>query len=168
MTDGIYFPKLNEKNIKIVAKLYEENEGFFEQEGCPYSPETIKIFKMKDAAPDFDKTAIEFVEALEHDGEKLSEMDVDQVISEVDGLWAQLKQQGNDMQTSDNASERNTYFRLSVTLLEKVMALKEKAFNQKKMFAFTHAVLTVMEEEMSPDQRTAVMTKLRSVLDDPE
>ncbi len=152
-----YFPALNEKNMKVVAQLYSEDSEYFDDPICPYSEETKDIFKAANPASDyFDVDGGELI--------NISEFDEDRLLKEVGALWGLLQDQ-KDMAKSETASERNTYFRMSTALLEKVVSLREKCMNLKKMHEFSDAVLEAMDEYLDAEQRTAVMEKLKKILE---
>lgn len=157
MTDKI-FPELNEKNMHVVAQLYDDDPHYFEHINCPYSEEVINIFKAGNPSNDY-------FDAEDMEGMDISEFDEGRLIKEISILWGQLKSQGETMSKSETASERNTYFRMSTALLEKIVALRERCMNLKKMHDFTDAVLAVMEDKLDAEQRTAVMEELNKILE---
>ena len=150
----VFYPPLDEKNLKIVGQLYADNKNFFDNPECPYSKETIELFKGGSKAADFDN--LENVEALSDD----------EIEREVTNLWRELKDQSNEMRTSENSSDKNTYFRMATALLEKLINLREKIMNQKKMHEFTAAVLRVLEEELDKDSRNRVLEELGKLLEE--
>lgn len=81
--------------------------------------------------------------------------------AEADRLYQELREYG---ETVKDPAERNTYFRLSTTLMEKLLNIKERATNVAMVKQFTETVLQIMEDELSPDQRTSIMRRLRDLM----
>lgn len=156
---SIFFPELNEKNIRLVKRLYSEDPTFFEQPNCPYSTDIIEIFTKES-------------EVLDIGGVTVGDLDFDAMtnedylLAEVSALYKQLKDQGDKMANSDTASEKNTYFKLSAALLERLISMKERVINIKKMNEFTNQVLKIMEDTLDPDQKTTVMKRLRVIVEE--
>lgn len=81
------------------------------------------------------------------------------VMAEVEALFTDLKAERQLFSTKD-ASEKMAYFRISTALLEKLVALKERASNVRQIGKFYSEVLAVMEEVMTPGQVGAVRSRL--------
>jgi len=150
-----FYPEIDEKNLKLIQKLQSEDATYLQDDQCPYSEDIKKLFMIADSTSDFDIQDID-IEGLDTD---------DGMLAEVMTLYAHLKQFGTEMRNSDTASEKNTYFKLSATLLEKLIVMRERVINIQKMQVFQDTVLQIMEDELDPTQRTAVMNKLKKAVD---
>ena len=147
-----YYPPLNEDDIKLVKQLFDENNSFFDDPDCPYSDEVKSLFTITDVMGDFDENF------------DLDLMNSDEyVMKEINSLYSHLQKYGQTMRESDTASEKNTYFKLSTTLLEKIISMKERVSNIKQVTEFTETVLQILEDEVSVDDRTRVIERLRNV-----
>lgn len=149
---GRHYPELNNNNIKLVKQLFEEDKTFFDDPDCPYSDEVKSIFRLSDIENDFDKNFdVDIMDSEEH------------IMKEINALYNHLQKFGANMRDSDTASEKNTYFKLSTTLLEKIISMKERVTNISKVNEFTETVLQILEEEVNVDDRTKVIERLRNV-----
>lgn len=157
MSSDRHYPELNESNLEIVAKIYEADVGYFDDPECPYSKSTKDIFKGKRKYADFDS---------HNPPDQLP--DSDDLITQINYLSQELKDYGASISgnVESTASDKNTYFRLSVTLLDKLIELKEKTVKIKEYEVFSSAVLDAMERDMTPDQRQVIMTRLQELVED--
>jgi hypothetical protein len=91
---------------------------------------------------------------------------------EGEGKWARLERESSDLFKSltdtgkelaagDNA-EKMAYFRTATSLLEKIVGIQERTANLRAISRFHDTVLAVMEDILTPDQRTAVMERLKA------
>lgn len=151
-----FYPKIDEKNIKLVKKLVIQNPSYLDHADCPYSDEIKSLFRLLNPIYDFDDTNMD-LDKLTNDEEMLRE---------IKSLYTHLKGFGESMRTSDTASEKNTYFKLSASLLEKLILMRERVVNIQKMEVFSDTVIQIMQDELSPDERTRIITRLRKVLDE--
>ena len=147
-----YYPEFNEKNIKAIQQLYDQNTSYFDHPDCPYSEQVKQLFKIK-ANSDFDNP--EIYDMLSSD---------EYLIKEINSLYGHLQTFGENMRNSDNAAEKNTYFKLSAALLEKLISMRERTLNFTKMAEFTETVLQIMEDELDVDTRSRVLERLNATL----
>jgi hypothetical protein len=92
-----------------------------------------------------------------------------------EGKWSRLERESNNLfklltdfsKTLNNkdSSETMAYFRTATSLMEKIISLQERTANLKQVSKFHDAVLLIMEDVMSPDQRTQVMDRLKSAME---
>lgn len=146
----LFYPTINERDLHLIARIYTANPHYFDVPECPYSEATKEIFKGTSQYRDFDTHKTTEIPAT------------DSLIAQINILSHQLQEYGNSINLGDNvsASDRNTYFRLSVALLEKLIEIKEKVTKIKEYEVFTAAVMDIMDKLLSPDQRNVMMAKL--------
>lgn len=147
-----FYPALPTQLLKQVMDLYENNPEYFSDPECPYDQRIKDLFTCTNPVNDFDSHA--------HVSKPMGETDLQQEIAD---LYEGLKTYGETAKTSDNASDRNTYFRLSVGLLEKIVELKERLIYIQNVNTFIETVLDAMGDILNPDQRnefTARVSKL--------
>jgi hypothetical protein len=147
-----FFPQISEEELwkfQVVKRQLEADPAYFEDPSCPYGGEVRRFF-----------TGIRDRQESQQPGEEVDETTLE---DEANRLYRELKDYGNKLDPEDT-SEHNTYFRLSVSLLEKIISLKERAAGVKKVNEFTRTVLNIMEDELSPDQRTAITQRLRDLI----
>ena len=150
MTDKFY-PDIPEGAIwalGIIKQHMCENPKYLSDPDCPYDEDVLKFFATSAVSPG-------------EEGETPPE--VTNLEGEASRLYSELKTFGTALSTGD-AAEKNTYFRLSVSLLEKLIDLKERAVGLKQVTEFTNTVLSIMEDELTPDIRTKIVHRLKSIL----
>ena len=150
-----FYPKIDEENVKLILQLIEQEADYLSSHACPYSDMVKNLFKPNGSMGAFNMTELDIEELSSEDG----------MLTEIMTIYGHLKQFGESMRSSDTASEKNTYFKLSATLLEKLINMKEKVINIQKMSAFSDTVLQIMEDELEPDTRTRIIEKLKKALD---
>lgn len=160
MSQEHFYPVIADKqrDFVLIGRLYEANPGYFSDPKCPYPQDIKDIFQKKAKYHDFDS----------HDKNKVPETDT--LMAQINTLNSELKSYGQSINEDEttSASDRNTYFRLSVTLLEKLIDMKERIAKIAEVEIFITAVLDVMDKELSPDQRAAIMSRLESLVKMPE
>lgn len=137
-----YYPPIDEGKILVAVRLASEDATYLSNPNCPYSD------KLKDVLG-----GVRDAEDVRTDG----------LVAEIRELRKQLKDRGDKLDGAE-ASEVNTYFRLSAVLIEKLITLEEKAAGIHQVKAFTEAVMRVMEDVLDADQRGTVLDHLRSTL----
>ena len=149
MSDGYFYPPINEHHIIQISKLYELNPDYFSNKDCPYPKEVIEVFTGTAKYHDFDSHAPESTET-------------DSILSQIQQLSKQLKEYGRGIldDEGNSSTDRNTYFRLSVALMEKLVDIREKITNIKEYEMFISEVLDIMDSELDADQRSRVLERL--------
>lgn len=144
-------------SIRIIAQLQAENPSYLDHPACPYDPDVIDALKQILAVgASLNKASNEGTED-EIDLENIDlEAEAARIYKELRGFKANL--------ASDDKSELNTYFRLSTTLMEKLLDIKEKAVSQKQAEEFIEVVLAVMEDELDPDTRERILKRLNATI----
>ena len=146
-----YYPAVDEETILMIRRLSASDPDYFTDPDCPYSPELIASLGGKAGEGELPAVPAGFT------------LNLDNIDGELDRLYNQLRQFGESLERAD-AAEKNTYFRLSVTLLEKMTELKERAVGVRQTKEFTDTVLRIMEDQLTPDQRTKIMHQLEATL----
>ena len=85
------------------------------------------------------------------------------VAVETTRIFDELKTYGDRVQAYGEASELNTYFRVSANLLERLLDCQERAAKLKEYKEFTDVVIETMEDYLTPDQRNAFMDRLKKI-----
>lgn len=154
MADDLYYPVLDPKTIKaltVVRQLVAEHPSYWLS--SPYSSEVQTIlesfFKAKPSAPDTPPNL---------DDDEREEWEF--LASESKTLYMGLKNAGIGLE----GNELMSYYKTSAGLLEKLLSFQERANNLKQISDFYQVVLSVMEEVLNADQRTAVMEKLKEAM----
>lgn len=158
-----HYPEFTEHaewTVNMIFKLALEDSTYLTDKECPYSDETKALilravkFKVDTGQPPPPQVPSRPVTEDLID----SSLDIDLYT-----VFEELKAYGKTIGSSDQ-TERMAYFRTATSLLERLVGARERALGIKQVRDFQNSVLTIMEEVMSPDQRTSVMDRLRSVL----
>lgn len=146
--DSPVYPEINEKALILMAKIAENNKNYFDHPACPYSKEIKDILKGNAVYHDFDGV----VDVELPSGEDL--------LSQISSLQKEIQRYGNNIDPDDSAG-MNTYFRLSASLIEKLLALKQKAVDIDQFEKFTNFVIDILDRYLTVDSREVIMDKLR-------
>jgi len=156
-----HYPDLGEKAewaLGIIATLGTENADYFLHQDCPYEGRTLVLLQAMCQTP---KDAPAAPATVVTDDEVAS---IDTTIEQdLLAVLKDLKHYGATLTNADQ-TEKMSYFRTVTSLLEKLTMLRERAVGVKQVKEFEGAVLGVMEEVLTPEQRTQVMDGLRSIL----
>jgi hypothetical protein len=146
-----YFPPLSNDALWAFSVIFEHllsDPEYLEHEECPYPRDfREKLSKIKA------KTTISEAE--------IEEIDLE---SEAHTLFLELRE-SKDHLTSDDNAERMSYFRTATSLLDKLIGMRERANNIKRVSAFYSSVLGVMEEVLEPAQVTVVRNRLKDFVE---
>lgn len=142
-------PQLDEKMIwtlGVIARGLAGDPSYLE--GSDYPAEIQAMLKPRFIDRPFVASDID-VEALD-------------VPSEIEKLFRDLKETREGFATNDS-SEKIAYFRIAVSLLEKLVNLNERANNVRRIGNFHNTVLAVLTEFLEPTVITKVRTRLLEV-----
>jgi hypothetical protein len=145
-----FYPPINEQSLsplKVARRLALEDPSYLKDVACPYGPEVR-----------------EFLQSAEEKEKPTKNTEPVDTLAEVEGLYQSIKDYGSKVLAGSDASDKNTYFRVSSSLLERLVTLKERAVGAKNVAEFTSAVLDILEDELTADQRTAILAKLKRIL----
>lgn len=148
MTD---LPQIDEDalfHLKVLKDLAEED------------PENIKN---TDELPDWLKSMLVPVKSASEIESTVDVENIDEMNEKVSKLIKDLEAFRQNLGFEDT-KELNTYFRVTTSLLEKLMDLKERAENVKKISQFKKTMLTIMDDEMDKDARKRALDRLREVV----
>lgn len=154
MTDkDRFYPKLDEKMMSVVAKIYENDANYFQDPKCPYDQTTKDIYQKRSKYSDFDS----------HNNTELKSSD--SLLEEINLLASQLKQYWQEIQSGQGTTpaDKNTYFRLATTLLEKMIDMKERITNIKEFEAFITLTLDIIDKELDMEQRNRVLDRYKNI-----
>lgn len=155
-----YFPPLDSKTLwglNIIAQQIAEDPDYLA--GSPYLSSDLEVINkmVGNLAVAAEKTTAAAV--TEDAGlDKWQKLE-----KESNYLFQQLKEFGDTVKAGDVA-ERMSYFRTATSLMEKLVNLQERALGLKQMSVFQSTVMEILDTLCTADQRTEVMTRLRSIL----
>lgn len=148
------------RHIRTVQKLYEIHPTYFME--SPYPGEVEDFFNNLKG-----KNKAQKSQAF-NDAASILDMSSDNkwdnLAKEALKLYGQLQEVQFD---AESPTEKISYFKTVSNLLEKLVSLQERALGLKSVHEFHKAVMNVMEEVLTPTQRTDVMEKLQTVITNP-
>jgi hypothetical protein len=147
-----FYPPINEQSVaplKIARRLALEDPDYLKDVSCPYGLELRDFLT--------GSTAV----SGEEGAGKAEPLDS---VAEIEEIYRSIKDYGVKVKSGSDPSDKNTYFRIASSLLEKLITLKERAVGVKNTAEFTAAVLDILEEQLSADARSAVITRLKRIL----
>lgn len=154
-----FYPPINPQNLRQVRELVKAHkQDYLDNPDCPYPDDLkllfAKLFDVQTASGQNsnDKNSAPFTEEDLSDSEFLDK--------ELNKLYAELKEFGKKLDIDSTASERNTYFKLSTTLIEKVISSKEKLNHIKEVEFFMDTVLEAMDDILNSDQREKFLDRI--------
>jgi hypothetical protein len=138
--------ELSDEFLTTLWKLTKEDPKNFTTEGL-YPEWVCTIFRKRPPAPS-PKPAREWSGDLEQD---------------INELIEQVKNMAHSLDEIEDVGDKMSYFRVRVALAEKLVALKEKIWNQKNMGIFQKKVLEVFEKVLTQEQKDRFMTQLHGI-----
>lgn len=143
---SFFYPELDTstlKNVEIVRQLVQKHPSYFLESPYGSEAETLLTKWFKRARSDTD-------------GGVEAERSFDGLIAELEFIFSDLK----TARPPDSSEEKIAYIKTSTLVLERIVGLQERAFNVKQVSDFQRAVMQIMDEVMTPTQRTVIMDKM--------
>lgn len=151
-----YYPPINEKNLVVLIKLAKQHSDYFTSEDCPYGSAVAQLDF--NSPPNTPSTFGDF-ELPEEDIGDLS--DTSNLLAETQRLYRELQFMGKDMNKNTSSAERNTYFKLSATLLDKLIDMQERVVTVAGLARMQELMLQIMADEVTVDNRNNILDRLR-------
>lgn len=158
MADDYYYPDEDHlPTLLVVLNSIREYPDYLGK-NCPYSPgmqaELLSVMKNHSTTEDSAPTEA----YLGHYTDKWTAADRERL-----SLYDTLRQLLDDY-SEDDTSERLQTVKTMATVLDKLTEVGERSKWMRQLADFRRCVLEIMETVLTPDQRTEVMTKLRTQL----
>lgn len=148
-----FYPRLDEGALRTIIKLSKTDPEYFTDRQCPYSSEIKELFGANTSTAT-GKATVSFEEI------DFESMDGESLLVEINRVYNELKAAGVNISSAES-TEKNTYFRLSVSMLREVVQIKEKVTNMVNISKFTEIVLQAMEEILDTEQRNMFLERLK-------
>jgi hypothetical protein len=156
-----HYPTINESQLwpfNLVRQHLMEDPTYLDGPECPY-PGEVKRFLSLLVPPKTKSLDALNAEAGDLGTAEGDELDLEK---ELKRLLNEIREYGRKLGL-DESAEKATYFRISTALMEKLVALLEKAHGAKRQQEFEAFILKFLEDECSPDVRTRLMDRLSEV-----
>lgn len=172
-----FYPEFNEDNLdwalSLIVQHMMDDEMYLEGDEHPYSAKFVTAMTaLRDHVPQYiyDRIRDEFEDetklkrAFREIDEKLERKPVEEMSIEeqLDMLYRDLIDQRDRLGDATSA-EKMAYFRTATSLLERILGLKERAAGLRRIKQFQDIVIKLMDDVLTPDQRTKFMDELRAV-----
>jgi len=156
-----YYPPVDAATLRMLPVILKQLEihgvDAYLQE-APWPAEALGVLKeitrWKEVAENLKKG----VEPEDIDDLEDLEAAVD-VERELATVYKKLRRFGNTL-SSEQVSEKVSFFRITTALLTKLVDQMEKASNINQYAAFRQAVMKILGDVMTPDQRNEFLTRL--------
>jgi hypothetical protein len=162
MTDEPFYPPIQDALVlplKVAVKHARDNSAYLDNPNCPYPP------KLKDFIRELTGVAGTGGEAGRDDTTTFLDPTVDKfeaMMKELDRLYTDLKAFRSTLGGME-PNEKATFFKTTMSLLEKIASLQERIYNMKEMADFQKTVITVMEG-LEPELRNEIIGGLNGYL----
>lgn len=165
----LYYPPIDEPTIRMLPLLATQLKGEGATnylQGSPYKPEICEILRQHLAERlGGDSGAPGPANPLAGGGTEADLAYVEQLLAsggverELAMLYAKLNRFGDGL-TLEDTTEMASYFRVSTSLMTKIVDLQEKASGISQFVAFKNRVMGLLSDVMSVDQRNVFMETL--------
>ena len=166
-----YYPPVDAATLRMIPVLMTQLEthgvAYLQEAPWPVEASTIltQILRWKSGqgAPEGSGEAPMDLDGLE---EQVGDLDVSEELTRV---YKKLRRFG-DRLNADQVSEQVAFFRITTSLLTKLVEQMEKASNVTQYTAFRQAVMKILGDVMSADQRNEFLARLSQQfgVEDPE
>lgn len=156
------FPALPEGltlKLRAIEQFLEFDPAYLADPDCPY-PDDLRIFlrrmvtPVRDGRPDL--TEAVFTPGMTEDEQG------DSLLAEIQNAINSMKRLQRDIDSSDEVSDRLAFLKNYGSLLDRFLALKEKANGMKQMYEFQRVVIQVMEQVLDKDGRLDFKERLKA------
>ena len=158
MADDYYYPDEDHlPTLMVVLNSIREYPDYLGKK-CPYSAGMQAELMSVMRNPSTTQDSVSAEPYLGHYTDKWTAVERERT-----SLYDTLRQLLEEY-TDEDTSERLQTVKTMATVLDKLTEVGERSKWMRKLAEYDRAVLEVMENVLTPDQRTDVMTRLRSIL----
>lgn len=150
------YPSITEASLtpfRAVEIQLHSNPGFLDDPACPYPPSTKAMLRRLTGAEPAAATGTDLTDPAEA---KLDE--------EIANLFRTVKRD-SDTYTGSDMKDKMSFLKTATDLLSRLIDLQSKRFNIRNMARAQRAFVEVLEEFMTPAQRTEIISKLEGYID---
>lgn len=163
-----YYPPIDEATIRmlpVLAKQIQADGSVNYLQGSPYKPEICEILRqhlLEKNGPGGSGSAGPTNPLAGNGGSEEDLAYVEKLLAsggverELASLYGKLSRFGDGL-TAEDTSEMASFFRVSTSLMTKIVELQEKASGISQFIAFKNRVMGLLSDVMSVDQRNIFM-----------
>lgn len=173
-----YYPPVDLATLRmlpILLRQIEERGAAAFLEGSPYPEDAREILK-KILEPAVNREPVAAPSGVNPSEEEITEalqlLEGDNIERELALLYSKLRAFGATLEgrtggedgggQKAKASDKSSYFRTTVSLMSKIVELREKASNVNQWLTFKNRVMGLLSSVMTPDQRNAFLEALEA------
>ena len=152
-----YYPEVDSSwllPLRLVFESIQADPLWLERADCPYDKDTVESLRGLWAKVRTRSEAVIPKSDIASADDKWTQLSI-----ELLSMFDDLKNFSTDIAV-DDVKEKMAYFRTATALLDKITGLAERIHNVKTVSDFRGKVLSVFDEILNPEQRTAAMEKL--------
>lgn len=161
MNQEFFFPVIDWPKLLLAISLYKQNgDSYLNHPNCTYPPELKELIRGK--VSDNPRTNVEVASDKEA---KLPTSD--ELLNNLSSLASLLEEFGQTIKNNSQditPAERNTYFRVSIGLIEKLVSMREKVSKVKEYENFTRQVVEIFDKHLTKDQRSVIIGQLKEYM----
>lgn len=146
----MFYPSLTDSQVTaltVISKSLQADATYLDRPECPYSSEIKAFFRTKSAAP-----VATFV--ISDDDESLDQQ-IKDLLNELNSFNTHLG--------PDDVSEKMSFFRTKTALLEKLVTMRERILDLKKISVFRNTILEFLDEICTKDQIDELRARLEEL-----
>ena len=145
-----YYPPSPVVVLRVIRDSVKSNPHYLDD--SPYTDEELDF--LKDVLLGDGKTDTQY---LSQSGDLWKDL-----ITETSNIYNSLRQLGDTLKNTKDVKDRMAYFRTATALLDKIIGMRERAHGIRDISIFQAAVMEVIEDVLTADQRIKVMSDLKA------
>ncbi|WOF44351.1 hypothetical protein KNJ79_05310 [Sphingopyxis indica] len=174
MTD-IAYPTLRIgvlRSLQSLKKHYLADQEIFDRPDCPYDIDVRNVLK---EILQIEERVVEVEKRIVNDGSPerrkkapgLAEEDQEKIAAELAELLEQLKgMEEGEGENELDPSARLAVFKLKTTIIEKIINLRERVLNIKRIAQFEAVVISILDDLVQEDDREVFLERIAPYRED--
>lgn len=162
------FPQINlsmVEKLRAVQMSLAKDPQYLRRRDCPYDPRTRGFLEEIFKAYDADETQIAADVAAYFEGNNDDTQNTyDILVRDAKKAYLTLSRLGQKMEQSNKPEDELNKVKTMTQLQERLMTVIEKAEGYKQIHQFKRTIMDIIEQVLTPEQRTGVMEKIEESL----
>jgi hypothetical protein len=143
--------------FQLVIEHMKEDPTYLSGAQCPYSGEVKAFLSLLSQTPKDGSVADRAAALMDGDLDQQGGLEAN-----IKRIFKELTAWGQALGNGDTA-EKQAYFRVSTSLLEKLVMLEAQAKNTAHVKEFERIILAFLDDHVTPDARTKLMDQLKAL-----
>lgn len=158
----VAFPSFSLENVSVLQQIrtqIAQNPHYLDLPNCPYAPESKDFLRLIFSSTPIDQAQLEAdINAFFGDDEMY-----ERIIIDSKRAYMNLANQMAKMEQGKKLEDAVSYTKALTSMQERLLTIQEKAEGLKKIHEFKRIVMEVIAQELTPDQRTGIITRLEEI-----